>query len=126
MSFQGYGMTFPIIRVWDKDYNREHIVGTDSHDCLYIDLDGHIGYRDLQNGEGTGKHSSYDFIGINDEWSPYAEIEFVELDELIEIIKEQVKMSAEHEQKLRKLMKHIWKDFDDEVKQSQHEGFFHT
>ena len=126
MSFQGYGMRFPIIRVLDKDYKREHIVGTDSHDTLYIGNDGQIHYRNLQNSEGTGKRGSYAFKGVKNKWSLYTEIEFVSLDDLIEIIKEQAKLSAERERILRETMRHIFKDFDDEVEQSKQEGFFHT
>lgn len=43
----------PAIYVKDKQSNIIHMVGTDSHDRLYLDIDGNIQYSNLQNGGGT-------------------------------------------------------------------------
>ena len=48
-------MMIPIIEVQDGDY--KHIVGTNSHDILYIDEDsGGIQYLNMQCCEGTEKY----------------------------------------------------------------------
>lgn len=53
MSMEGYTMRFPVIKVRDHDLGWTHIVGTDSHDSLYVDdKTGGLHYDNLQNGEG--------------------------------------------------------------------------
>lgn len=49
-----------LIYVKDKETGYIHIVGTDQHDRLYLDDDGHIQYFNLQNGCGTP--DEYDFV----------------------------------------------------------------
>lgn len=49
-----------LIYVKDKKTGYIHIVGTDQHDRLYLDDDGHIQYFNLQNGCGTP--DEYDFV----------------------------------------------------------------
>jgi len=56
----------PIIKVKDKSTNQIHIVGSDSHDQLYINENGTISYYNLQNGEGTG--GDYEFVGVDNEY----------------------------------------------------------
>ena len=51
----------PAIYVYDRDLGLAHLVGTESHDHLYIDGEGCIQYRNLQNGMGTP--DTYRFIG---------------------------------------------------------------
>lgn len=47
-------MRIPIIKVRDGDY--EHVVGTNSHDVLYVDNEsGGIQYLNVQGYEGTKK-----------------------------------------------------------------------
>lgn len=48
-------------RVFDKDYKVMHIVGKDSHDSLTC-WDGIVQYHNLQNGEGSGEHGSYELM----------------------------------------------------------------
>lgn len=107
-------MLFPIIRVRDNDTKHERILGTNSHDTLYIDeVTGGIQYLNQQCCEGTERfegegRSTFDFLGVRrDEDYPYAEIEFVTFDELLEIYKEQIEMSCEHERAIRDMFKTI-------------------
>jgi len=73
-------MIFPVIKVRDKLTGREHIVGTDSHDTLYIDKEtGGIHYYNLQNGEGT--LGDYEFVGVETEYDPDPQIEFATVDQ---------------------------------------------
>jgi len=73
-------MKFPIIKVRDKLTGHEHIVGTDSHDTLFIDKEtGGIHYYNLQNGEGT--RGDYEFVGVDTEYDPDTQIEFVTVDQ---------------------------------------------
>ena len=74
-------MRYPIIRVRDKLTGHEHIVGTDTHDTLYVGDDGGIHYYNLQNGEGTGRNGDYEFVGVDDEYALGPEIEFVQVDQ---------------------------------------------
>ncbi|MFB5192677.1 hypothetical protein [Alicyclobacillus fastidiosus] len=55
-------MTLPIIKVRDKHSGLEHVVGTDTHDVLLVNEDGSISYMNLQNGEGSGPDSVYEFV----------------------------------------------------------------
>lgn len=128
MSFMGFRMMFPVIRIKDKHSGRVHIVGTDSHDTLYVGNDGQLHYSNLQNGDGSGADDRYGYIfdGEENEWEPYPSVEFVSMDGLLKIIKEQAKLSAQQERELRKFMRDAWKDHDDEVEQSRKEGFIHT
>lgn len=52
----------PLVKVRDKGNRREHIVGFDIHDMLLVEEDGSISYMNLQNGEGTGSDSCYEFV----------------------------------------------------------------
>lgn len=62
-------MFFPIIKVKDKRLGYDHIVGTNSHDLLYVDEEtGGIQYLNLQCMAGTKvyskeKDNDYQFIG---------------------------------------------------------------
>lgn len=81
-------MLFPIIKI--KDGEHIHIVGTNSHDSLYVDEStGGIQYLNLQYMEGTKKFnekSSINFVTEEmDEWDDYPQIEFVTIEELIEL-----------------------------------------
>ncbi len=128
-------MMFPIIKVKDKHSGHEHIVGTNSHDTLYVGEDGQIHYYNLQNGGGTGNGDeySYSFTGEVEEDEECGEIfysspqvEFVSFDELLEIIKKDAEISTENERKMREFVKKAYKDFDSEVEQNKADGIFHT
>jgi hypothetical protein len=102
-------MRFAIIKVRDNDGGHEHILGTNSHDTLHIDDEtGGLHYQNLQCCEGTTKYdgrSTYEFVGQTDEYNPYAEIEFVSFEELLEIYKENIAMSCEQERATRDMFK---------------------
>lgn len=49
-----------LIYVRDKDTGYIHLVGTDQHDRLYLDENGHIQYLNLQNGGTT--EEDYEFV----------------------------------------------------------------
>ena len=88
---RGINMLFPIIRLKDGDYT--HIVGSNSHDTLFIDENtGGIQYLNLQGMEGTRKFngkSTMEFVPKKmEEWEVYPQIEFVTLEELIRIATE--------------------------------------
>lgn len=79
-------MLIPTIKVKDGDY--EHIVGTNSHDVLYVDKDsGGIQYLNVQCQEGTKKYDgeqTMQFIG-GPGYFEDVQIQFVTVEELIEI-----------------------------------------
>lgn len=57
---------FPILQIRDKIFGDTHIYGTDTHDALMLDENGNIMYHNLQNGDGTGEHGSYEFVYMPD------------------------------------------------------------
>lgn len=63
----------PAIYVKDKQSNIIHMVGTDSHDRLYLDENGNIQYSNLQNGGGTPDDYSFvlDDEGYNEKNLPF-------------------------------------------------------
>lgn len=84
-------MLFPVIKIKEKRGDKEitHIVGTNSHDSLFIEGNA-IHYSNLQGMVGTRypDESGMYFSGREpDEYSfsPYAEVEMVTMEELIEI-----------------------------------------
>lgn len=84
-------MLIPVIKVVDKTNGSIHIVGTDTHDKLYIDENGAMQYYNLQNGEGT--RGDYEFVYKSDEYWEY--IEFVTFEELEKIYKKQTEKENE-------------------------------
>lgn len=102
-------MRIPIIKV--KDGNYEHIVGTNSHDVLYVDeQSGGIQYMNMQSCEGTkrfNKEMSVRFVGEPmEEYDVFGpEVEFVTVEELIEIALQQMKDGTEAKLKLHTAVK---------------------
>lgn len=125
-------MMFPIIKVKDKHSGREHILGTDTHDQLFIDDEtGGIQYLNLQNMCGTkiyDDESEYDFVGIEDDFNHCFTIEFVTFDELLELYKRNIEMSQESEREIRDIIKKVIEDgkkkhrLDEDVEFSNHTG----
>lgn len=73
-------MRIPLIKVRDED-GREHVVGENPHDILYVDENGALQYANSHCGEGT-KHGAYVFVGVTAKDNEYSvtgkpEIEFV-------------------------------------------------
>lgn len=56
----------PLLWIRDKSSGTTHLYGTDTHDSLWIDVDG-INYYNLQNGDGTGKGGGYEFVNHDSE-----------------------------------------------------------
>lgn len=125
-------MLFPIIKVKDKRTGREHIVGTNTHDQLLIDVEtGGIQYLNLQNMCGTeiiDGESEYEFVGIEDDFNLCYQIEFVTFDELIEIYKKQINLSQETERRIRDAIKKVIMEgrekykLDEDPEYSHHTG----
>ena len=107
-------MRIPIIKV--KDGNFEHIVGTNSHDVLYVDeQSGGIQYMNMQSCEGTkrfSRHTSICFVGEPmeecDVFGPG--IKFVTVEELIEIALQQMKDGTEAKLKLHAAVKNYMEE----------------
>lgn len=110
----------PAIYVKDKQSNIIHMVGTDSHDRLYLDAEGNIQYSNLQNGGGTPDDYSFvlDDEGHNQNNLPFTKKEqelygldeedvfFTNLDiDTINILYQ--KMKCESEMKIKSLMKFL-------------------
>ena len=90
-------MLFPIIKV--REGNRVHIVGTNSHDCLYIKNNA-IHFLDIKGMVGTEypEESGMYFCGKSDDeysFSGRPEIEFVSLEELFKIATENMNQQTE-------------------------------
>ena len=70
-------MEMPVIWIRDKEGGDIREFGTDAHDRLYIDKNGHIQYVNLQN--GVGSPGCYEFVldaeGHNQHNLPYTEEE---------------------------------------------------
>ena len=107
-------MRIPIIKVRSKD-GREHIVGENPHDLLYVDENGALQYMNSHCSEGT-KYGAYAFVCVpakDDEYSVTGkpEIEFVTMDELVEMeagrLKKQLKGWGELHEHLDKNTKEI-------------------
>ena len=109
-------MLIPIIKVKCADGTFEHIVGTNSHDTLFVDEEtGGIHYQSLQNCETTQKvldgkrydDYAYEFVGETNEYEPYPQIEFVTIEEFFDIVKNEIESSTEREIQLNEIMKDI-------------------
>ena len=109
-------MLFPVIKVKDNYNGTWHILGTNSHDSLYIDAEtGGIHYLNLQCCAGTKKFqgkSDYEFVGEEIEYSGEPIIEFLTFDELAELCIKQTKMFCENEKKLRAIVKKVFEERD--------------
>lgn len=94
-------MLFPIIKVKDNNCAHEHIVGTNRHDQLYVDHEnGGLQYLNMQCLEGTSVNEgeqSYSFMGKNTSLhNEKLEIEFVTIEQLIEIAIQNMKEQTEN------------------------------
>ena len=109
-------MIFPIIKVRDNYNGKEHIIGTNSHDALFIDpKTGGIHYLNLQCCEGTQKFdgaSAYEFVGEEIEYSGEPVIEFLTFEELAELCIKETRTKCENEKKLRAIVKKVFEERD--------------
>lgn len=110
----------PALYVKDNTSDIIHMVGTDSHDRLYLDAEGNIQYSNLQNGRGTPDDYSFvlDDEGHNEKNLPFTKKEqesyglnekdafFTNLDiDTINILYQKEK--CESEMKMKLLMKFL-------------------
>lgn len=95
-------MRIPIIRIKDGDYS--HIVGTNSHDYLYIENNA-IHYLNMQCMEGT-RYGEIKFEGIESEYSITGRpmIEMVTVEEFIEMAIKNCEEYAESELQLQEFL----------------------
>ena len=99
-------MLYPIIKVRDKQTGTEHIVGENIHDALSITENGQIQYINYQCFDGTGDDGAYQFVDGTE--GNYREIEFVTLDQLIDMAAEHLEVTTKAKimayKSLRKIM----------------------
>lgn len=102
-------MRIPVIKVNDGGY--EHIVGTNSHDVLYVDKKtGGIQYLNMQCCKGTERcdgEQTMEFVAEpleeSDVYGP--RIQFVTVEELIEIAIKQMTEGTESKIKMHEMLK---------------------
>lgn len=98
-------MRMPVIKVKDGDY--EHIVGTNSHDVLYVDKEsGGIQYLNVQCCEGTRKYDgeqTMQFVG-HPGYFEDTQIEFVTIEELFTLVTKDMKEGTENKLRLHGMM----------------------
>jgi hypothetical protein len=99
-------MLIPIIRVKDRSDGKVHIVGTDSHDSLEI-IDGGIAYCNHQNGCGTGngKDYGYEFHCLDANIFGEPHIEFVTIEEFLEIYNRENELLNEQNARFEEFLK---------------------
>lgn len=111
-------MLFPVIKIKDKDFDHIHIVGTNSHDQLYIDEEtGGIQYLDLQCMGSTKKRNNDQYCKfVGSESKEHGEkllIDFVTIEELIEIAIKNMKEQTDNKLELDNM---ILKYFEEKEK----------
>lgn len=105
-------MLIPVIKVYDKVTECEHIVGTNHHDVLRVDKHT-ITYANLQNGCTTDEddEDGYEFVvqETGHSWiDPH--IEFVTLEEFITISEEQISEEVHTKIELYSMFKDMMKE----------------
>lgn len=106
-------MLIPVIKVFDKATEYEHIVGTNHHDRLIVDKHK-ITYGNLQNGCGTDDDGGYgyEFVVPKTEKQSWADphIEFVTLEEFITMSEEQISEEVHNKIELYSMFKDMMKE----------------
>ena len=105
-------MLIPVIKVFDKATEYEHIVGTNHHDVLRVDKHK-ITYANLQNGCTTYEEDEcgYEFVvpETGSDWvDPH--IEFVTLEEFIVMSEEQISEEVHNKIELYSMFKDMMKE----------------
>ena len=119
-------MQFPIIKVRNKSSQGcKHIVGTNSHDLLMLDENGNIKYHNMQCCEGTGEDGAYEFVGEKDEMYGTT-IEFVTLDELVEIYIGQTDSLCESDRKIIGLAKEFREKQIEKIRLDNNNGIINS
>lgn len=99
-------MLIPIIKV--KDGNFEHIVGTNSHDVLYVDEEsGGIQYLNIQCYEGTKKFNGERTMRFVGEAGHFEEtqIQFVTVEEMVRLAIKNMEDGTEAKLKMHQMMR---------------------
>ena len=115
-------MLFPVIRV--NDNGHEHIVGTNSHDYLYIENNA-IHFMDIQSCEGTRyPDSGITFVedkSIDPEYDlrPYLSVQFMDLEEIIDLATENLSEAAKAKIEVYRIMREY---FLEKVKEASGEA----
>jgi hypothetical protein len=118
-------MLFPVIRVRDKgSKDKGVLVGSNTHHQLVLDDNGNIKFTNLQCMEGTGRDGGYEFVTKKSDYEH--EIEMVTFDELLEIYKEQIKLSSEKERRIRNFIKEFTNREREENGLNEDDGIRHT
>ena len=105
-------MLIPVIKVFDKATEHEHIVGTNHHDVLLVDKHK-ITYANLQNGCGTDEDDEYGYeFVVPETGSSWADphIEFVTLEEFITMSEEQISEEVHNKIELYSMFKDMMKE----------------
>lgn len=106
-------MRIPIIKV--RDGECEHIVGTNSHDVLYVDKEsGGIQFLNIQCCEGTKKHDgeqTMQFVGESGYFEDI-QIQFVTVEALIELALQNMENGTEQKLKLHQMAREYLKAKD--------------
>lgn len=110
----------PVIRVYDKDLKREHIVGTNIHDTLVTNGKS-ISYYNMQNGCGTGE--TYEFVGEKTPFGGKAEIEMMPLNKFLELYTKLAKEQNDIEEHFQEDLAEIRKQFDREEEIKSKDGY---
>lgn len=134
-------MLVPIIKVRSRAYgsgnSNEHIVGSDSHDMLFIDDEtGGIHYLNLQNEETSQKafhgkprrYYAYEFVGQESFCTPGMEIQFVDIEDFIKMAIDQMQNDAEKKEQLMmslKKVKNTKKECNERIKSARYQTGIH-
>ena len=121
-------MVFPVIKVKRED--GEHIVGTNSHDCLYIENNA-IHYLNTQCMAGTSypEESGMYFVAKEEGWniSGRPEVEFLTLEEIIALATKNLEEQTEAKIRLNQSLKEYFekrKQCKERLEQSSRETGF--
>ena len=106
-------MLIPVIKVYDKATEYEHIVGTNHHDVLRVDKQK-ITYANLQNGCTTYEEDEYGYEFVVPEYDGHSwigsHIEFVTLEEFITMSEEQISDEVHTKIELYSMFKDMMKE----------------
>lgn len=95
-------MLFPLIVVKDVETGEEHIVGTNSHDVLFLE-NGKIQYYNLQDGGATPCDFKFKGVKNPDDDNFDFEVKMVTFEELQEIYKKHEERERQYQKELDKI-----------------------
>lgn len=117
-------MLFPIIKVKSKGSDRSHIVGTNSHDVLYVEEDGSLHYLNVQCMVGT-KDGEFAFDAevppddmIDYTFTGRPEIEFVDFDALLSMMTDHLNEAMKAKIESYRVLRKHW---DEELEKAKSE-----